>query len=304
MGFIFSSTLRYFEQYLTIRAFLYLYPLMKNIALIVHSCDSYRLLCRGFEYFFKKYFPYRDVPISYYFLTEEEDYNSSIFTNIKTGKGAWSDRLLKGLQQIPEQYIIYFQEDMWLDKPVDADTINQVINFATDHQTDLFKLSSNSVYKTNPAGRYINGLALTLLDNSRSKYLMSHQVSLWEKSFFTAQLRFREHPWRNERKGTERLKVLNPDIYHIDLFTENEQQPINNNKNGAVSGRYYTVSQNAQLNGYTLQFIEVMKLDADPEISTYAAKLEYNHQNHITHDGLPKPRKEDFFKKIKKLFKK
>ncbi|MBW4888394.1 hypothetical protein KXQ82_01645 [Mucilaginibacter sp. HMF5004] len=275
---------------------------MTQIALIVHTCDRYKLLYPGFEYFFKKYFPSGDIPVSYYFLTEDEDFHSDIFTNIKTGKGEWSERLLRGLEAIPEPYVMYFQEDMWLCKPVDADTVNKIISFTIEHEADLFKLSSNSVYKTVTAGRYINGLAVTLLDNNRSQYLMSHQVSIWEKSFFSGQLRFKEHPWRNERKGTERLKVLNPDIYHIDLFVENEQQPINNNKEGAIISRYYTVSQNAQLNAFALPFIEEMK--ADDATKEYAEKLEHNMKNQLTHDGLTQPRKDDIFKKIKRWFKK
>jgi len=277
---------------------------MDQIALIVHTCDRYKLLYQGFEYFFKKYFPYGDIPIRYYFLTEEVDHESDVFTNIKTGKGEWSERLLRGLEAIPENYIIYFQEDMWLTRPVDADTVKQIIDFAFLQEADLFKLSSNSVYKTNPAGKHINGLAVTLLDNSRSQYLMSHQVTAWNKSFLMSQLRFKEHPWRNERKGTERLKVLSPDIYHIDLFAENDQQPVNNNKEQGVISQYYTVSQNAQLNTYALPFIEAMKADANPAIQAYAEKLEYNFCNNITHDGLSKPRKEDIFKRIKRLFKK
>ena len=277
---------------------------MNQIALIVHTCDRYQLLYKGFEYFFKKYFPYWEVPISYYFLTEEVDHPTTIFTNIKTGKGEWSDRLLNALEQIPEEYVIYFQEDMWLTKPVDSDTVKQILDFVIKEQTDLFKLSSNSVYKTNPAGKYINGLAVTLLDNVRSKYLMSHQVTVWNKLFLMGQLRFREHPWRNERKGTERLKVLNPEIYHIDLFTENEHQPINNNNSNAQVGHYYTVSQNAQLNGHAHSYISTMRLDTDPVIREYAEKLDHHIKNGFTHDGLSQPRKEDIFKKIKKLFKK
>jgi len=277
---------------------------MNQIALVVHTCDRYQLLYTGFEYFFKKHFPYGDVPISYYFLTEEVDYPSNIFTNIKTGKGEWSDRLLSALEQIPEEYVIYFQEDMWLTKPVDSDTIKQILDFVLKEQTDLFKLSSNGVYKTNPAGKFINGLAVTLLDNSRSQYLMSHQVTIWNKVFLMGQLRFKEHPWRNERKGTERLKVLNPEIYHIDLFAENDHHPINNNHSSARVSHYYTVSQNAQLNGYAHAYISTMRVDTDPAIREYAEKLAHHIKNNFTHDGMMPPRKEDIFKKIKKLFKK
>lgn len=272
---------------------------MNKIALVVHTCDRYKLLYNGFAYFFKKHWPYNDLDISYYFLTEDEDFTSDIFTNIKTGKGEWSDRLLNGLKQIPEDYILYFQEDMWLTKPVDRDTIQQIIDFSLEQQVDLFKLSSNSVYHAAATGNYINGLSVAVLDNEKSQYLMSHQVSIWNKAFLMEQLKFKEHPWRNERKGTKRLKKLNPKIYHIDLFSENGQLPGNQNKDASGISQYYTVSQNAQLNKYAEPFIKEMEASADDVIKTYALKLAHNFQNGITHDGKSQPRKDDVIKKIK-----
>ena len=277
---------------------------MNQIALIVHTCDRYQLLYKGFEYFFKKYLPYGDVPLSYYFLTEDADYHSDIFTNIKTGKGEWSDRLLKGLKKIPESYVLYFQEDMWLNQPLDADALGQVIAFALAQQVSLLKLSSNHVFHTRPTGKRINGLAVSVLDNARSGYLMSHQVSIWDKAFFMEQLKYKEHPWRNERKGTKRLKKLNPLIYHIDLFLENEEHAVNKNKSDAHMSHYYTISQNAQLNDRAHGFISAMRIDANPAIREYAEKLDMHLKNGLTHDGLSKPRKDDIFKKLKKLFKK
>lgn len=272
---------------------------MKNVALIVHTCDRYQLLYPGFAYFFKKNWPYRDIAISYYFLTEEIDYPSDIFTNIKTGKGEWSDRLLKGLKQIPEDYVIYLQEDMWLIKPVDADTVLKAIDFALNKHANLLKLSSNSVNQTTPEGTYINGLSVGILDNAKSEYLMSHQVSMWKKSLLMEQLKYKEHPWRNERKGTKRLKKLNPVIYHLDLFSENDEQPVNANTVTSVMSAYYTVSKNAQLRGYAHPFISEMKLADDAAICEYALKLDHHLKNGLTHDGQGKPRKEDFFKKLK-----
>ncbi len=272
---------------------------MNRIALVVHTCDRYKLLYGGFTYFFKKYWPVGDINISYYFFTEEEGFDSDSFTNIKTGKGEWSDRLLNGLRQIPEDYILYFQEDMWLSKPVNADIVRQLIDFSISQDVKLFKLSSNSVYHNIPIGMYINGLAVATLDNEKSQYLMSHQVSIWNKGFLMDQLKHKEHPWRNERRGTKRLKALNPRIYHVDLFSENEQQPCNNNQDTLSISGYYTVSQNAQLNKYAQPFIEELAASADVTIKNYALKLAHNLENNLTHDGKSQPRKEDWIKKIK-----
>jgi len=275
---------------------------MKSIALIVHTCDRYRLLYKGFAYFFKRNWPYGEVQISYYFLTEEENYKSKLFANIKTGKGEWSDRLLNGLKQIPEEYLIYMQEDMWLNKPVSGDTVNKIIDFALTGELNLFKLSSNAINHTKPSGQSINGLAVGLLDNDKSEYLMSHQISIWKKSFLMEQLKYKEHPWRNERKGTKRLKKLNPEIYHIDLFSENDELPTNSNTDNSQTGSYYTVSKNAALRDYANPFIGEMKLDDDAEVREYAQKLDHHLKNGITHDGKTAPRREDFFKKVKNYF--
>lgn len=258
---------------------------MRNIALIVHTCDRYQLLYRGFEHFFKKHWPYADVAISYYFLTEDVYYKSDIFTNIKTGKGEWSDRLLNGLKKISEEHIIYMQEDMWLNKSVVADTVNKIINFSLSADTDLLKLSSNAVFVTRLTGEDINGLSVAVLDNEKSQYLMSHQVSIWKKSFLMAQLKYHEHPWRNERKGTRRLRKLDPEIYHIDLFSENDELPANHNADPSQTGSYYTVSKNAALREYANPFISEMKLDTDVTIREYAQQLDHHLKNGITHDA-------------------
>lgn len=42
-----------------------------DFALLVHSCDRYELLYKGFEYFFSKYWDF-DVKCKYYFATEEK----------------------------------------------------------------------------------------------------------------------------------------------------------------------------------------------------------------------------------------
>ena len=83
---------------------------------------------------------------------------------------------------------------------------------------------------------------------------------------------------------------------------ENGQQPINNNGKLLKPGRYYTVSENAQLNDYVLPFIDGLKSAEQEGMAGYALELEFNFENNLTHDGQSKPRKEDIFKKIKNLF--
>lgn len=267
-----------------------------KVALIVHSCDRYELLFRGFDYFFRSNWDF-SVPLQYYFATEDIKFELPGFKNIRSGKGEWSDRLRILLEQIEEEYVLYFQEDMWLDKPVDPEFINALICKATSNKWMQVKLNSSEVFTTEPTGLSINGFEVARIDNQTSGYLMSHQVTLWNKQFLMEQLKPGEHPWRNERKGTKRLRKLNREIFHLDYFSENGQLPINNNAPAVTFSGYQSISRNACLNHNALPFIE--QLEKDPAYAEYAAKLRHNYEHQITHDGKPKPLKKDIFKRLK-----
>jgi hypothetical protein len=273
-----------------------------NVALLVHTCDRYAFLYEGFEYFFNKYWDF-SIKCNYYFATENLDVEIKGFTNIKSGSGEWADRLKKLLKvDIKEQYVLYFQEDMWLTAPVNAKFFNEIFAVAVSEKLMQVKLHSAGIYKTLPSPRFIEGFCFAKLDNIQSEYLMSHQISLWDKDFYAAQLHKGEHPWRNERKGTKRLKKINPDIFHLDYFSENGHAEININSNPVLRSGYRTVSVNSVLNSNVEGFIEELN-NGDDNARLYAQKLKYNYQNNLTHDGKTKPRKEDIFKKIKNFLK-
>jgi hypothetical protein len=271
-------------------------------AVLVHTCDRYQFLYPGFHYFFSKHWDF-NTRCNYYFATEELAVDLPKFNNIKSGKGEWADRLRYLLQNvIQEQYIIYFQEDMWLTRPVSSSFFNQLFDLITQQQWKQIKLTSSDVYRTEPTSHFIYGFNIAKLDNAASGFLMSHQVTIWDKDFLIAQLHKGEHPWRNERRGTKRLKKLNPDIYQVDYFAENGHPPINNNQHDAMQSEYFTISGNSMLQNNVLPYIEKLQ-QAEAKQQAYANELLNHYQNQFTHDGHPKPRKEDLFKKIKKFFK-
>lgn len=267
-----------------------------KVALIVHSCDRYELLFKGFEYFFRKHWDF-EIPLHYYFATEEVQVDMPGFENIKSGKGEWSDRLRLLLEQIEEEYVLYFQEDMWLNKPVDPEFINALICKATSNRWMQVKLNSSEVFKTMPSGLSINGFEVAKLDNQQSGFLMSHQITLWNKKFLMDQLKPKEHPWRNERKGTKRLRKMDVPIYHLDYFAENGQAPVNQNAIDVKRSEYQSISMNACLKDNVLPFIAM--LEQDPTYGEYGAKLRNNYELQLTHDGKERPLKKDIFKRMK-----
>lgn len=275
---------------------------LQSAALLVHTCDRYRFLYPGFNYFFNQNWDF-NANCHYYFATEEVNVALPHFKNIHSGRGEWSDRLRFLLKEvITEKYVLYFQEDMWLQKPVSSTFINELIILAQQFDWKQVKLGSADIYKTHPTPYYIDGFNVAVLNNALSDYLMSHQVTLWNKDFLIQQLHKGEHPWRNERRGTKRLKKLDPDIFHIDYFAENGQAAINSNLPGAVRSEYHTVSANSMLQENVLPYVKILQ-QAGTEEQAYAAQLLDHYENRLTHDGLPKPHKQDIFKKIKNLFK-
>lgn len=270
----------------------------KDVALLVHSCDRYELLYKGFEFFFSKYWD-SEINCNLYFATEEKQVSIDGFENIQSGKGAWADRLAILLKEkITEKYILYMQEDMWLNKKINASFFNQLFESTEKNNWQQVKLHSSEVYKTVETSSFIEGFNVAKLDNAKSGFLMSHQITLWNKDFLLQQLHKNEHPWRNERKGTKRLRKINPEIYQIDYFAENGQNEINKNSNPILRSEYQTISANGVLNSNVEPYMKELKNEG-VVLKEYASKLEYNYNNNLTHDGNPKPKKVDIFKRSK-----
>jgi hypothetical protein len=268
-----------------------------DVALLVHSCDRYEFLFPGFEFFFSKYWNF-DIPFRYYFATEEKKVQIEGFENIFSGKGEWTERLRILLTKIPEKYVLYFQEDMWLSEAVNPDFFSGIIDLVTPLDFQQLKLHSSEVYTTTATPYYVEGFNIALLNNEKSDFLMSHQVTLWNKEFLLQQLQQSEHPWRNERKGTKRLRKLNAPIYHADYFAENGKPAINHNQNPVGRSCYYTVSINGTLHSNVVKYIPEL-MDGNVTAQQYAHELGLHFENQLTHDGQSRPRKVDVFKQLK-----
>jgi hypothetical protein len=269
-----------------------------DVALLVHSCDRYEFLFKGFEFFFSKYWDFT-IPCHYYFATEEKQVDIRGFQNIQSGKGPWADRLALLLREkISEKYVLYFQEDMWMNKKVNPAFFTKLFQLAEEQQWKQVKLHSSETYHTEPTNYFIEGFNIAKVDRLHSDFLMSHQVTLWDKEFLLKQLLKNENPWRNERRGTRRLRKLKTDIYHIDYFAENGKPAINHNNHPTGRSEYQAISINGTLNYNVPPFIKEL-YSGNAEQQHYAQELENHFNNNLTHDGLPKPRKADIFKRTK-----
>ncbi|MEZ4804979.1 MAG: hypothetical protein R2852_05720 [Bacteroidia bacterium] len=273
---------------------------MSEIALLVHTCDRYKFLYKGFNIFFNKYWDFK-IPTTNYFATEKEQIKLNSFITIHSGVGEWSDRLICLLSKIKEDYIIYMQEDMWLSKRVSSEFFTELFEYVREHDVDCIKLHSSEVYSTTETGTYIGGMALSIVDPEKSNFLMSHQISLWKKSFLSEQLKSNEHPWRNERRGSKRLKRTKPLMYQIDCFSENGKGAINKNLSDSLRSEYFTVSVNASLDFRVFIFIQMLRTSYLER--EYCQDLIEHFEKGLTHDCAAPQKKIDFIKRSKAFFK-
>lgn len=118
-----------------------------------------------------------------------------------------------------------------------------------------------------------------------------------------------EGQWeRNEFGGNGNLeaiafiKDLNSTLYRdfpdIQTIAENGKPAINANNNPVGRSEYHTISVNGMLDASVLPYINKLCRGNEGD-KKYAEQLEHHYTNKLTHDGKPKPRKEDIFKKLK-----
>ena len=231
-------------------------------AIVLHGCDRYLFLYKGFEIFFRKHWPVSHFDLSYFAVTERADYQSDLFANIKSGTGEWADRLLSALEQVPQSRIIYFQEDFWLNRDFDRSLLEALLSLDSIGKAPLTSLKLHHGYRSAEKVGEVGNRAIHRLDKENSEYLMSHQVTLWDKGFLKQSLNAGESAWENEILGTERLRRQRANLYQVEL----------------ADNFYAQVSLKGRFNQNVQQFVE--QLDVG---DSYRKELEARFEGGIPH---------------------
>lgn len=184
------------------------------IPVILHTCDKYKQYWNPWFFYFKKYVK---APFKVYFLCEEEDPDfMKEVTVIKTGVGEWGERLIKGLNLIPESYIYYMQEDFWACKTIDLSIyLESFVNYKMDAlriMPDTYLITLENVKNNSDLFKF----------SQNSAYLMTHRFSLWDKDFFMRFINPKDDPWKNELEQSNIISDLQHSIYMIKYPWYNE----------------------------------------------------------------------------------
>jgi hypothetical protein len=179
-----------------------------KVPILLHTMDSYDWCWNNWYTLFKKYV-HNHGPI--YFLTEDKapDFVDDVI-HIKSGKGEWGERLLKGLGQIDSDLIFYMQEDFWATKDM----------ILTNNLLDLFY---HLDMETMIISYLVDSISLEKVQNNlykytqNSNYTQSHGFGLWRKDVLCNNILPNENPWQNEINGTLRRNKSEHNVYIMEF---------------------------------------------------------------------------------------
>lgn len=113
------------------------------IGLLIVSCDKYSDLWEPFFYTLFKYWP--DCPYKIYLASNYKLFEDERVTNISFGEDQdYSTNLINIVNQIEEDRIFYWFDDVFLLKKVNTEYVQNIINQAIEADLDHLKLSVDS----------------------------------------------------------------------------------------------------------------------------------------------------------------
>lgn len=180
---------------------------MDNVALCICSCDSYSDIWPIFFQFMKKNWADCDLPI--YLNTESKkfscpDFDVTVVNNNSTSD-TWSERLIKTLKSIKEEYVILLLDDFFILDKVSNKKIAQSANVLKEN-SDIACLNFCNMDKDE--GENIKKEFGLFKQRSITRaYWLNFLPSMWNKSALIKLLSPYENPWQAEWFGTLRAKL-------------------------------------------------------------------------------------------------
>jgi hypothetical protein len=216
-------------------------PHQPDLTIFVNTSDNFEDCWNPFFALFAQYWPNCPYPIV--LNTEKKGYNFEsldiLCTRVSEDESerlTWSECLLRGLGTIKTPYILYLQEDYFLDAPVRSDTVEMLLNeLRTDH-ADVIRLMESE-----GAGPWIGSESHLIWEVAqKAKYRISLQAALWRKDFLRAQVRSHENPWQLESFGSMRLRRKKAKIFCVNrkLFSGEGKEIFSYRPTGVIAGKW------------------------------------------------------------------
>jgi hypothetical protein len=174
-----------------------------SVAVVVSSCDAFFDTWRPFFFFFRKH--WSDCPLPVFLIVNQLRVRSRIIRPISVGPDRnWASNMAIALTSITQPYILYFQDDYFLNGKVNNELLAQDFAFAFDNNAASLCLYARSTLE--PDFQPLNDRIGIVPPDSDGRTRL--QVTLWKKEVLQAALRPGESAWNMEARGSDRTKDL------------------------------------------------------------------------------------------------
>lgn len=174
-----------------------------SVAIVVSSCDAFFDAWRPFVFFFRKH--WSDCPFPIFLIVNRLQVRSTLLQPILVGPDRdWASNMQVALRQVPQPYVLYMQEDYFLNGPVQSAQLAGDFAYAFEHNAASF-----CFYPRSQLERHFQPLndrfGIVPPDSDGRTRL---QVTLWKKEALAAALRPGESAWNMEARASERTRDL------------------------------------------------------------------------------------------------
>jgi hypothetical protein len=170
-------------------------PRFGELAVLLVSCDMYKDLWPLCTAMMHRFWP--DCPYPAYLVCNQPASIPGFRTLAVGSDRGWSANLIRALEEVEEEFVLLFLEDLILEQPVSTPRVVHLFNW--------FKGVSGNCLRMNPSPRpdepcnEFVGIA-----SKGGLYRSSTVMTLWRKSVLYALLRPEENAWEFEILGTKR----------------------------------------------------------------------------------------------------
>ena len=230
--------------------------IMENITLVVNSCDKYEDLWDPFFTLLKKYWN-PEMPIV--LNTESKSYSypgldiHTLHLYQSGGQDQWSERLMRTLERINTDYILFMLDDFFIESEVNRQKIKQCLEWMKqDTSIAAFCFMPIMPGKNLPCG--YPGFELRPLDG---EYRLNCQAAIWNKKHLLHDMRPHESAWLFETLGSKRSRRYRDQKFYS-AIPGTEVMEYNDDEGAAVHrGRW---------NQHTLDFLEKEGIHVDSSL--------------------------------------
>ena len=169
---------------------------MQDVTVLVCGFDKERVLYKGFDYFWKKYWPDCPWPIRY--MVNEIPFGHSLHCGPNSD---WLTMMLGALNLIETPIVMFILADYWLAQPVDTETIVQFASYIPQYDIGHIRLQRSDPITQKAISSFEPDPRLFIFGKD-APYRISLQASLWQREVFKNLLRFSTSPWDFETNAS------------------------------------------------------------------------------------------------------